>query len=91
MSTDELFDPDSYRIVQLNKAGMKFIKVLLIIFCIPLILLITGGIFGLIHMWNNSGHKSLSSTDLHQLGNAIAINFGIVLILYLIHKKQKAL
>lgn len=70
---------------------MKFIKTLLVIFCIPLVLLITGGIFGLIHMWTNPGYKSLSNTDLNQLGNAIIINFCIVIILFLIQKKQKAL
>jgi hypothetical protein len=65
---------------------MKLLKVLLIIFYVPLTLLLLVTIVGLIHRWTNPGYKSISNLDLKQLFFVIAIN--LIIIVFLIFTKR---
>jgi hypothetical protein len=65
---------------------MKILKIILIIFYIPLGLLLLITTFGLIHRWTNPGFKSISNHDLNQI--AIVMFINLILILFVIIVKR---
>lgn len=65
---------------------MKLLKFLLIIFYIPLFLLFSIGVIGLIHRLSSSEVKSISLADLKMLATAISINLIIVICIWSIRK-----
>jgi hypothetical protein len=65
---------------------MRITKVILIILYIPFGLLILITLLGLIHRWSNPGYKSISGTDLKQIGTLILINVILIVFVYIIRQ-----